>query len=591
MRKEIAIFFTLVLLLSFLLPGCGGGGSGGGGTTSGGSGSVASGTVTSGATVQGIITDKNSNAPLSNVTVTVANVSATSDTQGNYNLKGVPAGKQMITTSLNNYYALSDIVTVTDGQTVSKDITLAEIPQFQLDTATAYKWQVEAIDNNNVSTKGPEWTFTTASSAKAPLKNVKILINADTARKVAETHLKRAYRKDLYIDSMRALDDEEGVCHLAYVFNLKPEGYIVIPCKAMNLLPPVIAYSFTSSFSWDDSQNNILLSMLRKDIKLREEAFSKGLGINLKSAGRNERLWQEYMSGEPGPNVGERAHTSPLLDFHTWSQGWPFNSKCPIDPATGKNCEAGCVAISMAQIFNYWRSPTSLTFTAADSYTSQTGHLAVDATTASFSDLNYNISNTDNDTKATLSFACGVMVQMDYSPSGSTAYPEAVQKVLVERCGYKDAKIQTFGGNSAFKPANIISSLQKNAPCMLSVNSETQGHEIICDCYDEEGPLFHLNFGWNGVSDGWYDLPNGIPGGYSVVTYVIYDIYLNDAIPGKSKIPQNPHPSDTSVNVPLDAELTWDECANNSYYNLYIWPASDPKPAEPQVTKLPVSVY
>ncbi len=593
MRQEFYLLLNIVLLLAFLLQGCGGGSDGGGGTMSGSSGvgSTASVVAPAGAIVQGIITDKNSYTPLSGVTVTVAQVNATSDTQGNYCLKGVPAGKQKITTLLNDYYEFNDNVIVSDGQTVTKNIMIDEIPHIQLGAATSYKWQVEAVDTDGVSTMGPEWTFTTGSGTAAPLANMKTFIDTDTARKIAETHLKRTDRKELEIDTLRVLDDVEGGCHLAFVFSLKPAGYIVVPCRAIDLVPPVIACSFTSSFSWDDSQYNILLPMLRKDIQLREEAFSKGAGINLKSSTRNARLWREYISGETGLRVSARAHTDPLIGFHTWSQGWPFNTKCPIDITTGKSCEVGCVATAMAQIFNYWQSPTALTFTTTDSYTTETGHLNIDATTASFSALNYNSGSPDNNTKATLSFACGVLVKMDYTSSGSIAYPNNVQRILAERCGYKDTKIKTYNGADVFKSADIISSLKKSAPCMLAVSGSSLGHEVVCDGYDAEGPSFHLNFGWNGVSDGWYDLPNGMPDGYSVVKAVIYDIYIKDSIPAMSKVPQNPHPSDISANVPLDAELTWDECASNSYYNLYIWPVSDPKPAEPQVPKLTAPVY
>lgn len=586
MRERVCLLLVLVLLLSFPLGGCGGGSGGGGSASGGGVGSAGS-SAPSGATVQGLITDKTSNEPLSDVTVTVGGTNTASDSQGRYSLRGVPAGKQKITTSSRGYYDESAIITVSDGETVKKDMALAGIPKLELSAATSYKWQVEAVDNSGLSAMGPEWTFTTASTSTAGMKAVREPVSADTARKIAEVFLGREGRAGYAIDSMRTLDDSGS--SLAFVFSLRPCGYVVVPCNASELVPPVIACSFTTPFPWDDRLNGILPSLLKKDIKLRAEALSKGLKSDAESSFRNVRMWRDYMSGESVRRV--KAQTGPLMEFHTWSQGWPFNTKCPVDPATGKNYEVGCVALSMAQIFCYWQSPTSLAFTSADSYTTRTEHLAVDASAAGFSGLDYRNGSPDNDAKAALSFACGVLVQMDYSSSGSFAFPEAAQQALAGRCGFKNAKLQRSEGIAAFNTSNIISSLQKSAPCMLSVNSEAQGHEIICDGYDPEGPLFHLNFGWNGVSDGWYDIPKGMPGGYSVVDSVIYDIYLDDPAYVKPSIPRNPSPSDASSNVSVDVDLTWDECANNSYYNIYVWPASEQKPAQPQVERLTVSSY
>ena len=51
----------------------------------------------------------------------------------------------------------------------------------------------------------------------------------------------------------------------------------------------------------------------------------------------------------------------------------------------------------------------------------------------------------------------------------------------------------------------------------------TMGHNIVVDGYDSNG-LFHLNFGWGGSANGWYDIPAGIPYQLTVIEGVIVDI-------------------------------------------------------------------
>ena len=49
------------------------------------------------------------------------------------------------------------------------------------------------------------------------------------------------------------------------------------------------------------------------------------------------------------------------------------------------------------------------------------------------------------------------------------------------------------------------------------------GHNLVVDGYNTDD-YYHLNFGWGGVWDGWYLLPEGIPFDLTVVEGVIVDI-------------------------------------------------------------------
>ena len=47
--------------------------------------------------------------------------------------------------------------------------------------------------------------------------------------------------------------------------------------------------------------------------------------------------------------------------------------------------------------------------------------------------------------------------------------------------------------------------LQAKRPVMYSGNSSTVGHQFVCDGSDGDG-LYHINWGWGGYQDGYFDI-------------------------------------------------------------------------------------
>ncbi|MHC9539176.1 MAG: carboxypeptidase regulatory-like domain-containing protein [Vulcanimicrobiota bacterium] len=533
-------------------------------------------------TVQGTVTDQTTSAKLSGVTVSIGTLTATTDANGAYTIQNVPAGTQTITATKTGYAAVSSSVSVTAGQTTTKNIAMSAA---RFSANTNYKWQVEAV-NANGKTSGPEWSFTTGTGLTPVGKSVNVSITEDAARRIALTHLKRNSQASTTIGDMKVLKDKSGSAILAFVFSLDPHGYIIVPSRAIAPLPPVIAYSFESNFSWEETSQNVLLSMVRTDISLRREAFSKGLtNKNVKAFSENSRLWYEYLYDKMPQKSSHYRDIGPLFTFTSWNQNpSPYWDFCPI--FEGKNCYVGCAATAMAQICNYWKQPTSMTFTSSDSYTTEKNKIPIDATEASFSGLNYNNSNPDDVAKGKLSYACGVAIGMDYGPTGSGGNPEKAATALKERFGFGYTKSEFFGNEGAtFSSANIIASINDNAPCMLSIwgTVTNNRHGIVCEGYKQSDNTFYLNYGWGGQSDGWYSLPEGMPDGYNRVYYNIYNIKpgTEPVLPGT---PQNPSPSNGATNVYLDNQLKCDTCTNADSYNFYVWKADQTKPTTPTAT-------
>lgn len=144
----------------------------------------------------------------------------------------------------------------------------------------------------------------------------------------------------------------------------------------------------------------------------------------------------------------------------------------------------------------------------------------------------------EGDAVANLSAACGAISLMDYGVNESGAiYPNAV-KGLVKYMGYdKDVRYlypQYFSNNDWIE--NIKNELQEGYPILCAgVTEEQAGHAFVLDGYryTDGTPYFHINWGWNGSSDGYFLLSNLTPGsagaGGSVANYG-YDLTLISGI-------------------------------------------------------------
>jgi len=226
-----------------------------------------------------------------------------------------------------------------------------------------------------------------------------------------------------------------------------------------------------------------------------------------------------------------------------WGQGTIYNDSCPIDPGTGSRCITGCVATAMAQIVNYWEHPASLHFSSpADDYVSSSTSPPInidgDASIRDFpsfptlssrlSSINYtgNGSNPADDTIADIMFACGVSVHMGYTSASSGTLTSNVASALRNKFNYDSAEVKDPDYDSDFY--TILSGNMKSSyPAQLAVAKAglSGGHSIVCDGFRDSDGAFHLNYGWDGVSDGWYSLPVSMPAGYNIVKYGVLNIH------------------------------------------------------------------
>lgn len=237
------------------------------------------------------------------------------------------------------------------------------------------------------------------------------------------------------------------------------------------------------------------------------------------------------------PPIALAEQWGPLLTT-TWDQGSPFNSQCPLKSSDGPSrCWVGCVATATSQVVNYWTYPPKISFGSTDSYSSggDVGTIAIDADATgrgfpTFDQLNRALGaiayDQSTDEESFLCFGIGVKLRMAYGEQGSGAFQESIPGVLKDQLSYGSAELAYWAdGAWQSKRDKMIENIKNGWPVQIGICQSGQpgGHSVVVDGYDDSNGKFHVNMGWGGDADGWYDLPN--IGSYDKIDAVVYDIY------------------------------------------------------------------
>ena len=214
-----------------------------------------------------------------------------------------------------------------------------------------------------------------------------------------------------------------------------------------------------------------------------------------------------------------------LLNSH-WTQNFPYNQLCPRDPVNGNAYSvAGCPAIAMGQIINYLRTTQDTRFTDDDDYNHYYAgrNYVIDDDWASlkfpsFPQLNEMLDSIDatfqrgeelsDELAAALVFACGTACTQVYTSEGSGTFYVDQAFEAYQRFGFTDCVLYREPNDEMY--ATLISNLQAGYPAHLAVENPagTVGHNVVVDGYRESDGKFHINFGYGGTLDNWYDIPD-----------------------------------------------------------------------------------
>lgn len=277
-----------------------------------------------------------------------------------------------------------------------------------------------------------------------------------------------------------------------YIFDVEDNGGFVV-VSGDDLLKPVLAYTESGSFS-PDSVN---------------PAVQWWLGVVEENVAAARTSQQSPTLTKASGNAGA---VEPLLTTK-WNQRYPYNLLCPVDNAhSGETSLTGCVATAMAQILNYHKYPEKAT--GSVSYNTYDHGIAISENLENYvfdwekMFDRYSDSTTDEEKNAVaeLMYVCGVAVNADYCSYATSASSLDCAAALLNNFGYKGVRQLSRSSFSNEEWERVITDeLDNGRPVYYSGGSAGGGHAFVCDGYNAEG-LFHINWGWGGIDDGYFEL-------------------------------------------------------------------------------------
>ena len=288
-----------------------------------------------------------------------------------------------------------------------------------------------------------------------------------------------------------------------YVFpNGEGKGFTVV--SGDDRLPEVVGYSDKGTYDEENLPSNYVGFM-----KAYEEMVGQLDNGDSRASASIAEAKALRSSGYQQPAV------APLLGNIQWNQMIPYNNMCPMYNSTNRSV-TGCVATAMAQVMMYYQYPTTLQAN-IPAYVSHTKNLSIPQINqgetydwanmlpqyASYEPLNY--TDAQATAVAKLMYHCGAACEMDY---GSSSGANVTPAILSTYFGYDSDLMQDLN-RDAFTLAEWSQIMDKELsvkrPILYSGRSSDGGHEFICDGTDGNG-LYHINWGWGGYQDGYFDV-------------------------------------------------------------------------------------
>ena len=344
-----------------------------------------------------------------------------------------------------------------------------------------------------------------------------------------------------------------------YVFaNGEDKGFTIV--SGDDRMPEVVGYSAQGTYDPDHLPANYVGFM--KAYQETVEALLKG-DAQVSGGLAEARQWRAERAGT--------AAVAPLLGGIKWNQRAPYNNMCPLYEGTNRSV-TGCVATAMAQVMMYYQYPKELE-TTIKAYNTQTYGIQIpeissgatydwDNMLPDYSKSDYNSAQAD--AVAKLMYHCGAAVKMDYGPSSGANVTPAI---LATYFGY-DADLMQDLTRTVFTLQQwmtlIDNELKAKRPILYSGQSSDGGHEFVCDGSDGKG-LYHINWGWGGYQDGYFDLTilqpqkGGAGSGSAVDGYNRNCSMIIGITPDNGKVdePLASYPQIMSINQNAQCGITW----------------------------------
>lgn len=360
-------------------------------------------------------------------------------------------------------------------------------------------------------------------------------------------HASTARAKSLSTPRLMELTRVEIENDACYLYNCS-EGFVI--ASASDLAPAILGYSDKGCIDAGNIPEGLKAWMQQMEYETRRLTHKTTAG------------------GDAG-----MAAVAPLIETE-WGQLRPYNMSL-------NNCPTGCVATAMAQIMHYHRLPE--------------GRMLKDLPNgypATFFQWDRQKPRYEEDDMsdeavevARLMNYIGYAVNMNYGSTVSFAYHSDAAAAFVQYFGFSNTlryiKRKSFG--TAQWEQTIYNELREQRPVYMAgtawgENGENS-HAFVCDGY--ENNYFHINWGWDGTSNGYFLLSlldpeeEGTGGAVGGNGYSMEQ----EAIIGLQKVTDHEKTlwdMESNTIVPLD-ETTWQRRSAGSGFEgtLLCWQTND----------------
>ncbi|MDR1120956.1 MAG: thiol protease/hemagglutinin PrtT, partial [Dysgonamonadaceae bacterium] len=292
--------------------------------------------------------------------------------------------------------------------------------------------------------------------------------------------------------------------------NQQEKGWLIL--SGDDRILPVIAYSETGAFS---RETNPTFDWWMEEKAKEIQAILSDFQTNTLRSTAVHQGWIALLSGAaynpstPNPlrSISNYTQGQDLLAGIKWNQ-WGSNS--------ADNKDAGCVATAMGQVLKYWGNKKNLTQLQGRGSYEYIDHASNNALRrVDFSSKTYNLKDmpesTASDEIRDLLYDLGVSVRMAYASDGSGALNSMIPSALFSHFGFKPAEYMEnshYSDNWPRWEAKIVQEIEAERPVVYGGESAKGGHSFVLSGY-KTGALtneYFFNWGWSGVSDGWFVL-------------------------------------------------------------------------------------
>ncbi len=344
------------------------------------------------------------------------------------------------------------------------------------------------------------------------------------------------------VSSVEPVCDEQGRT-LYYIVQMAPEGFVLVPSD--DEIEPLIAFSSQGVYERDE--RNPLSALMEADMHARLEALSAArLRAEAKTLDQNTfpAKWRCFSEAACPRAFASKAledlddlRVAPLTRTE-WAQGAVEGRACfnyytpPYGPGVPSNYPGGCTQTAWAQIMRFHRWPQASI--GVVTRTIQVDGVPKESSTRGLA-YGWDLMPLapDGDTPELqrqaiggLIHDLGVVNQASYMANGTASGMSVAD--LVQVFGYSNAKYTSpnYAALSNILECAINANLDAGLVAQLSLTGGGS-HAVVVDGYGYHAgaAMHHLNLGWGGNPDAWYQLPE--VGEYNGLAGVVYNIYTN----------------------------------------------------------------